>query len=130
MLDVADRDVDHEVVAAGDIVEIADLGQRGEVRPQPLHQLALVANDADEHQGLERDRQGPGIDVGVEATDDLVPNQSTHALEAAGGRETDARGQLLVAQPRILLKRRQDSAIDSVGDPCWVVHTNLIRWSI
>ena len=63
---------------------------------------------------LEPAAERVAVDVGVEAAQDAAGAQGAHALEARGGGEADALGQLLVRDPRILLQRRHEGPVDSV----------------
>lgn len=129
VLDVTYGDMHHQIVGPGDIVQIPNFGEPGEVRPEPLHELTLVLDQSDKHQGLEGDAEGLGINVGVEAPDDPVLGQSFDPFEAARRSEADQRRELLVALPSIVLQGREDLVVGSVEGSSFSAHPISIRWT-
>ena len=111
---VRDADVEQEVVGPGDVEELDHLRHRKGRLPERVDVGARVGADPHGHDRLEPAAERVAVDVRVEAAQDAAGAKGTHALEAGGGGETDALGQVLVRDPRILLQRGDEGPVDSV----------------
>lgn len=114
MFDVADGDVEEEVVFAGDVEDFDDFGEGVGQFSEALDGREPLVAEADGDDGAEADAERGGIDIGVKATENAVVDELADAVAAGRLRQAYARGELLVAEPRILLQRGHDSAIDLV----------------
>ena len=111
---VRHADVEEEVVGAGDVEDLDHLRHREGGLAERVDVRARVGADPHRHDRLEPAAEAVAVDVRVEAAQDTAGAERTDALEARRGGEADARGQLLVRDPRILLQRGHEGLVDSV----------------
>ncbi len=114
MAGVAGDDVDEEVGAPGDVMDGDDLGQRDDVRAERIDLDARVLSQLDGHHRFELDAERARIDLGPGPAHHARGAEPPHPLEARRLGEPDARGQLLVRAPNILLQGGHQGAVDAV----------------
>ena len=100
--------------APGDVEQLDHLGHREGRLAERVDVGPRVGADPHGDDRLEPAAEGIAIDVRVEAAQDAAGAEGAHALEAGGGGEADALGEVLVRDPCILLQRRDEGLVDSV----------------
>jgi hypothetical protein len=114
MPNIADGDVDLEIVDAADVIDRQYLLQRLHVGIERAERLLGMLDHPDRNESLERDPECTGCDLSVKPRKNPRTSQRLNAAVAARWGKTDACSELLVRQPSILLQRRDYLAIDSV----------------
>jgi len=107
VLDVANGYVDLKVIAAADVEDRQDLGQREHVAVQGPKHLPGVLDQPHGHQRLDPDANRPHRHLGVMPLEHSRASQGANAFYAARLRQADLCSQLFVRQPSIILKRAQ-----------------------
>lgn len=109
---IADADLDDEAVLADDAVHLEDLGEVGE-DGGGVDRVDVVASlDHDERD--ESEAEGLGVQSCGVALDETCLLEFTDALKDGGGRHAYGASHFGVGGTGVLLKRREDSAIDIV----------------
>jgi len=103
-----------KVIGATDVVGREDLRQRTTVMLESLHHITRVSRQANRHECLQANAHGPGRHFGMVAAQHAAFLQAAHPRQCARLGEPHARGELLVAQPRILLQQGDERAIYAV----------------
>src|SRR5205085_10556723 len=99
---------------AADVEDGERLGKREDVLVEGVDQGAVVDAEPDGDDRLDRPAEQRWIDVRVEAAHHPALAKTAQPDEAARRREPDLRGKLLVRDPRVLLQREDEGAIDPV----------------
>lgn len=107
-------DVHDHVVAAGDDVDRADLGQAGGIGLERLDDRPAEGADLEVDERLDMAVQGGRVDRGVIAGDDPAGAQRADAFEAGRRGDAEGAGEVAVGLPRIALQMPDDRRIKFV----------------
>ena len=103
VVEVWDRDVDKEILVAGDDEDRDHLGHVRRCRLKAIDHASLQRADLHCDQCLHAAVERAEIDVGAEAADHSTIEQAPDPLQAGGRRYADSPGQFAVALPSICL---------------------------
>ena len=104
MAHVASLNFEHEIVLAGDVVDLGDLGNFLDRLAESLNRLGLVEGEGDVDEGDELTAKTFGVENGDVALDDAAFLEDTDPLEDAGGAEADGFGKVGVGDSSVALE--------------------------
>src|SRR6478609_3159417 len=113
-LGVRGRDIEQEVVGAGQEIDLPDLRQRA----HPLHERGdgtpACRTEPDRDQRLERQTHCCRIDIHMGAADDAAVPQRPHPGQTCRRRHADLGGQGVVRHASVTLQHSQNAPIDVI----------------
>lgn len=112
---VRDSDVEKVVIRSGDVEQAECLREVEHCFGEAFDSATLGVFVAGRDQRLQGAGDAAQVDVSVVAADDPVAFESADPGQAARLRESDAGGEHLVRDPRILLERGQDLVVNRVN---------------
>lgn len=101
--DIGYADMHQIVVGAANVVRRDNWWQRAAVLSKPVNDIARMARESYGDERLQCRADGPGCDIGVVPPQYAARFESAHTGERAGFSQPNARCQLFVGQPCILL---------------------------
>ena len=104
LLVVGDRDVEQEVLVAGDDEHTGGVREPGRPVAEGLDVAPRRRPDPDGDQGLDRAADGGEVEIEQGAADDAALPQGPGPVERRGGGDTDRGGQIPVGPPCIMLQ--------------------------
>ena len=104
MAHVACLHFEHEIVLAGDVVHLGDLGNFLDGLSKPLDGLAFVEGEGDVDEGDELSSQPLGVKDGDVALNDAAFLEDADPLEDAGRAEADSFGEVGVGDASVSLE--------------------------